>query len=109
MMKNAAVVVIPTFIQIYSVALAEAMIIGTPVVVSYAVGIPSLGKDEDSCLFFPPGDEAMCAYQLERVLTVRELALLLSRESRKIAMVRNNRERIVQRQLEIYRQVVGER
>ena len=69
----------------------------------------SLGKDEDSCLFFPPGDEAMCAYQLERVLTDPELALRLSRESRKIATVRNDRQRIVQRQLEIYRQVLQSR
>lgn len=106
-LKNAAAVVIPTFIETYGVAFAEAMAIGTPVVVSYVGGTPSLGKDEESCLFFPPGDEAMCAYQLERVLTDEGLALRLSRESRKIAAVRNDRQRIVQRQLEIYRQVVG--
>lgn len=51
----------------------------------------------------------MCAYQLERVLTDPELALRLSRESRKIATVRNDRQRIVQRQLEIYRQVLQSR
>ena len=107
-LKNAAVVVIPSFIETYCVALAEAMIIGTPAVVSYVGGIPSLGKDEDSCLFFPPGDEAMCAYQLERVLTDAELTLRLSRESREIAAARNDRQRIVQRQLEIYRQVLEE-
>ena len=54
---------------------------------------------------FSSGDEAMCAYQLERILTDKELALRLSRESRKIARVRNDRRRIVERQLEIYRQV----
>lgn len=105
-LKNAAVVVIPTFVETYCVAFAEAMAIGTPVVVSYVGGTSSLGKDEISCLFFPPGDEAMCAYQLERVLTDKELALRLSKESRKIASVRNNRERVVMRQLEIYLQVM---
>lgn len=107
-LKNAAAVVIPTFIENCCTAMQEAMAIGTPVVVSYAGGIPSLAKEEESCLFFPPGDEAMCAYQLERVLTDKPLALQLSQESRKIAEVRNNRERLVQRQLDIYRQVVGE-
>lgn len=106
-LKNAAAVVIPTFVETYCVAFAEAMSIGTPVVVSYVGGIPSLGKDEDSCLFFPPADEAMCAYQLERVLTDVGLALRLSRESRKIATARNDRQRIVQRQLEIYQQILG--
>jgi glycosyltransferase involved in cell wall biosynthesis len=107
-MKNAGAMVIPTFIENCCTAMQEAMSIGIPVVVSYAGGIPSLAKDEDSCLFFPPGDEAMCAYQLERVLTDKELALRISLESRKIATVRNDRARIVQRQLEIYRQVVEE-
>lgn len=107
-LKNAAAVVIPTFIETYCMAFAEAMAIGAPVVVSYVGGIPSLGKDGHSCLFFPPGDEAMCAYQLERVLTDEELALRLSRESRKIAAVRSDCQRIIQRQLEIYRHVLGE-
>ena len=105
-LKNAAAVVIPTFIEGYGVALAEAMMVATPTVVSYAGGAGCLGKDEESCLFFPPGDEAMCAYQLERVLTDEALALRLSRESRKIAVLRNDRQRIVGRQLKIYRQVV---
>lgn len=105
-LKNAAAVVIPTFIENCCTAMQEAMAIGTPVVVSYAGGIPSLGKDEESCLFFPPGDEAMCAYQLERVMTDKKLAQRLSLESRKVAVVRNDRQRIVQRQLEIYQQVL---
>lgn len=107
-LKNAAAVVIPTFIESYCLALVEAMMVGTPTVVASTGGTMHLGKDEDSCLFFPPGDEAMCAYQLERVLTDKELALRLSQESRKIAAFRNNRQRVVQRQLEIYRQVVEE-
>jgi glycosyltransferase involved in cell wall biosynthesis len=106
-LKNASAVVIPTFIENCCTAMQEAMAIGTPVVVSYAGGIPSLAKGEESCLFFPVGDEAMCAYQLERVLTDEKLSQRLSQESRKIAIVRNDRERIVQRQLEIYRQVIA--
>ena len=108
-LTNAGAMVIPSFIENCCTAMQEAMAIGTPVVASNAGGIPSLGKDEDSCLFFPPGDDAMCAYQLERLLTDQELAMHLSRESRKIAAVRNDRRRIVQRQLEIYRQVLQER
>jgi glycosyltransferase involved in cell wall biosynthesis len=105
-LRKAAVLVIPTFIENCCTAMQEAMAIGTPAVVSYAGGIPSLGKDEVSCLFFPLGDEAMCATQLERVLTDRELALRLSQQSQKTAIVRNDRHRIVQRQLEIYNEVM---
>ena len=106
-LQYAAAVVIPTFIETYCVALAEALSVGTPVVVSYAGGTPSLGKDDVSCLYFPPGDEAMCAYQLERVLTDEKLARQLSLEAHRIAKVRNDRHRIVEHQLSIYRQIVG--
>ncbi len=105
-LKNAAAVVIPTFIENCCTAIQETMAVGTPVVASYAGGIPSLGKDEESCLFFPPGDEVMCAYQLERVLTDRELAQRLSRQSREIAAVRNDLPSLVQRQLKIYQEVL---
>jgi glycosyltransferase involved in cell wall biosynthesis len=106
-LKSSAAVVIPTFIENCCTAMQEAMAIGTPTVVSYAGGIPSLANDEESCLFFPPGDDVMCAYQLKRALSDRDLASRLSKESRKIAAVRNDRRRIVDRQLEIYRQVLG--
>jgi glycosyltransferase involved in cell wall biosynthesis len=105
-LNNASAVVIPTFIENCCTALQEAMVIGTPVVVSFVGGIPSLGKDEETCLFFSPGDEAMCAYQLQRVLTDDKLADRISKASRKIGAVRNDRQRIVKRQLEIYRQVL---
>jgi len=107
-LKKAAAVVIPTFIENCCTAMQEAMAIGTPVVVSHAGGIPSLGRDEESCLFFTPGDEAMCAYQLGRVLTEDALAQRLSMESRKIAAIRNDRQRIVQRQSEIYLHVIAD-
>lgn len=107
-LKNSSAMVIPTFIENYCTAMQEAMIVGTPVVVSYVGGIPSLGKEEESCLFFTPGDEIMCADQLERLLTNQELSKRISHESRKIALLRNNRQRLIQCQLEIYRQVLEE-
>jgi hypothetical protein len=48
----------------------------------------------------------MCAYQLERVLTDATLAQRLSQASRRVAASRNDRRRIVLRQLEIYQQVL---
>jgi glycosyltransferase involved in cell wall biosynthesis len=106
-LSNASVMVIPTFIESYCMALAEAMRIGIPTVVSYTGGTAYLGKDEETCLFFPPGDDAMCAYQLDRVLTNQQLALRLSRRSKEIALIRNDRKRLVQQQLDIYDQVLS--
>jgi glycosyltransferase involved in cell wall biosynthesis len=105
-LRNSAAMVIPTFIENCSTTMQEAMAVGTPSVVSYVGGLPSLGKDEESCLFFPQGDAEMCAYQLERILTDHELALKLSGGSRRIAAVRNDINSLVRSQLEIYRIVI---
>lgn len=107
-MRQASAMLLPTFIENCSTAMQEAMVFGIPLVVSYVGGLPSLARDEESALFFPAGDEAMAAYQLERILTDRALAERLSRNARAVALVRNDPQRILQNQLEIYRQVLAE-
>jgi glycosyltransferase involved in cell wall biosynthesis len=107
--KDAAATVIPTYIESSCAAMQEAMYLGCPVVISYVGGLPSIGRDEENCLFFPPGDELMCAHRMERLLVDRKLALRLSQESRKLAVVRNDRRKNVEKQLEIYRQVADGR
>jgi glycosyltransferase involved in cell wall biosynthesis len=107
-LQECAAFVLPSFVEGYSLTLAEAMMLGVPIVASYAGGIPSLAQDEDSALFFSPGDEATCAYQLERLLSDRALAERLSCRAREIALARNDRDRIVRRQIEIYRSVLQE-
>jgi glycosyltransferase involved in cell wall biosynthesis len=107
-LKRAAAVVFPTFIENCCTGMQEALAVGAPVAASYAGGIPSLGRDEDSCIFFPPGDEAMCAHQLERLLTDHDLAARLSRRAREIASQRHDRESLVRWQLDIYRKVIAQ-
>lgn len=103
---SAGVCLVPSFIENCSNAMQEAMMVGAPVVASYAGGLPSLARDDESALFFPPGDEAMCAYQLGRVLSDEDLVTRLSRNARQTAVVRNDRERLVRRQLRIYERVL---
>jgi L-malate glycosyltransferase len=106
-LKTADAMLLPSYIENCSNAMQEAMMVGTPVVSSYTGGLPSLAKDGESALFFPPGDEAMCANRIERVLTERELAERLSKKAREVAEKRSDPEKIVSRQLEIYRQIIS--
>lgn len=106
-MRQASAMVLPTFIENCSTAMQESMMFGIPLVVSYVGGLPSLARDEESVLFFPAGDEVMCAYQLERLLMDRALAERIGKRAREIALVRNDPERIVRNQIEIYRQVLA--
>jgi glycosyltransferase involved in cell wall biosynthesis len=107
-LRKCSAVVLPTFVESYCLALAEAMVLGVPAVVSCAGGTLCLSKDEESALFFPPGDESMCAYQLQRVLTDQKLAKHLSKHARMIALERNNREKVVNDQIEIYQQIISD-
>ena len=106
-LQNAGAALIPTYIEGYCVWMAEAMRVGTPTVAAFTGGTSYLGRDEASSLFFPRGDVAMCTYQLERILTDRALAMRLSQESRAIAIQRNDLKRIVDRQVQIYKEILA--
>lgn len=100
-----SVAVLPTFIESYCVAFAEAMRAGTPTVVAYTGGTSYLGKDDETCLFFPSGDEASCAYQVRRILEDSSLARRISVNARKVAICRHDREAILAKTLAIYDEV----
>ncbi|MFZ1983079.1 MAG: glycosyltransferase [Desulfatitalea sp.] len=107
-LHDSALFLAPSFVESYCVALAEAMIVGVPSVVSYAGGLACLAEDNVSALYFPPGDEVMCAFQMARLLEDQELAARLSASARKMGLKRNDRQRVSADQLEIYRKIVEE-
>ncbi len=100
-LQECSVFIMPSFIESYSVALIEALTIGVPSVVSYVGGLPQMATDKESALFFSPGDHAMCAYQVEKILTDGVLAEKLSEEGRKILPC-NKTEVVSEQLLDIY-------
>jgi L-malate glycosyltransferase len=105
-LQKCSVVVIPSFIESYSNALAESMMVGTPAVISYTGGMVTLAKDEESVLFFSPGDVEMCAYQIIRLIEDKECAEKISICARKSRLLSNNIESVIKRQMEIYKSVI---
>ena len=104
---SASVFVHPSFIESYSLSVAEAMIVGVPSVISYAGAMPELAVDGESALYYPSGDAVLCAERICRILDSDELAQKLSKNARDIALRRNSHDKGVQRQLEIYHEVLG--
>jgi glycosyltransferase involved in cell wall biosynthesis len=105
-MQEAAVIFLPTFIEGYCLALAEAMAMGAPVAVAYVGGAAHLARDEESALYFSPGDVEMAAFQVGRLLDDQMLAVRLGTQARTVALKRNDPGRIIQRQLAIYQSVL---
>ena len=106
-LHSSSMVVIPSYIETYCLALAEAMIVGVPTVVSYAGAMPELAQHNESSLFFPVGDYMSCSAQIEKLLNNMVLAEKLSIQARIEGLKRNNTDKVVKRQLEIYTKVIA--
>ena len=107
LLLRSAVFVQPSFVESYSLAVAEAMAVGVPCVISNAGALPELAEDGCSALYFPSGDAVLCAERIRRILESDELSARLSENARNLAMARNDSRRAVERQLEIYRRMVA--
>lgn len=106
-MCRASAVVVPSFVESYSLAMAEAMSLGAPTVASYAGAMPELAKHEESALFFPPGDAMFCASLLARLVSPDGKAERIGRNARVAALQRHAPEPVVRRQMQIYHAVCG--
>jgi glycosyltransferase involved in cell wall biosynthesis len=103
---SSSAMVVPSYVESYCVALCEAMMVGVPTVASFNGGTAYLTKNEESSLHFLPGEVEMCAHQLSRLLTDRALAVRVSENAYKAAVARNDPNRLVCHQIEIYRSVL---
>ena len=99
---------VPSHSETYCVALAEAQVMGVPAVAAFTGGTAWLVDDGSTGLFYPQGDERMCAWQIERVLRDPHLAQQLGRQARAVALERNHPDSIVNGQLAIYRCLLGD-
>ncbi|MFC1652804.1 glycosyltransferase family 4 protein [Planctomycetota bacterium] len=106
-LKRAHLFVLPSFMENSSNALSEAMMVGTPSVVSKVGGIPSLACHEESALMFPAGDEVQLAEQIRRLFLDEAYAQQLSSKAQVIAQERHAVLKIVNTMLDIYHGVAS--
>lgn len=93
--------IIPSFVESFCMTLEESLFTGTPTVASFSGAMPELAVNEESALFFPPGDFVMCARCIERILTDIKLASNLSYNSYN-AKRKEDSALTVKKQLDIY-------
>ncbi len=105
-LQNADVTVIPSFVETYCLAFAESMLVGTPTVASYAGAMPELAEDGKEAFFYNSMDFISCAYYIDRLITDRDLATRLSANGRAKRLVENDRNTVLQTQLEIYNTLI---
>lgn len=106
-MASSDVILHPSFVESYSLALAESMTIGVPSVVSFAGAMPELVHDGESALLYNSYDYRKCAYSVINILDNETLSNHLSTNSRTVALKRNNPQRVVNIQLDIYNKILN--
>lgn len=96
-----------SYVESYSLAVAEAMAYGMPCVVSSAGAMAELGNEGENLSFFVPGDSFMCASKIQDLILQSDLAQTYSENAKKIGLKRNDPMNAVERQLQIYNHILG--
>lgn len=105
-MINANVFLSPTSIDNSPNSVGEAMMVGVPIVTTPVGGIPSMIKDEESCLYSPAGDEYIMAYQIKRIFDDDNLAQKLSKNAHQIALKRHDIQQTCNQYLSSYTDII---
>ena len=105
--EDANVFVLSSFIENSSNALGEAMMVGTPTIVTPVGGVMSIVKDNESTLMFPSGDHAFLAYQIDALFSNDNLAEKLSATAKLIARKRHDVLATTDQYLNIYSEIVN--
>jgi len=107
-LQECNVCVIPSFIETYCLAFAEAMIIGTPTVTSYTGAMPELAEHKKETLFYNSIDHYTAATYISELITNKELANFISHNARNKRLKNNNPERVLENQLNIYKSIIND-
>ena len=107
-LQTVNVCVVPSFVETYCLAFAEAMMVGTPTIASYAGAMPELAEDKKESLFYNSLDFQALACMIDEVYQDKSLATTLSVNARKRRLEENNPEAVVRTQINNYKQLLQE-
>lgn len=89
-------------------SLCEAMLLGMPVIATFAGGIPSILKDKNEGLLVQDGDPYAMAGAMLELIENTEYAKKLGSNARQTAMLRHNPDTITKNMVQIYSSVIEE-
>ena len=97
--------VVPSLVESYCLGMAEAMMVGLPVVAAYSAALPTIASDKKDALFYSPLDYIDCAAKIIDIFEKKELAVDLSNNAKTRRLQDNSVERVVDTQINIYNNI----
>ena len=104
-MSKAHLFVLASAIENSPTTLSEAMLMGLPSITSYVGGTPDMARDGEEALFYRDNDPQLLAYQIKRVFDDKALAMKLSKNARKRAVVDHDPQANLERMITIYNNI----
>lgn len=86
--------------------LGEAMMVGTPCVASYVGGVPDMAVDGEEALLYRNDDPALLAWKLKQIFDNDVLALQLSEQGKKKALVTHDAKRNAEQLMSVYKDIL---
>lgn len=86
--------------------LGEAMLIGTPCVAAYVGGVSDMATDGEDALFYRNDDPALLTWNIKRVFDDDDLALKLSANGRKRALITHDPQRNAEQLIANYQDIL---
>jgi glycosyltransferase involved in cell wall biosynthesis len=90
-------------------SVCEAMLLGMPVVATFAGGIPSIIQDKEEGLLVQDGDPYALAGSIIELIKDSNYARILGSKAREKALIRHNPDRILKEVLNIYSAIIAKR
>lgn len=108
-MKNADLFVHPSHIDNSPNSVCEAMLLGMPVITTYAGGIPSLLDNNKEGILVQDGDPYALAGAIVELMNNQQHASLMGKNARERALIRHDKKKIVNDLVEIYKEIMLEK
>ena len=86
-------------------SVAEAQLVGMPVISSYTGGVPSMIEEGKTGLFFPTGDVPLLVSRIKTIFENDALAIALGEKARQVASKRHDPQVIINAQLSAYESI----
>lgn len=105
-LNNANVCVIPSYVETYCLAFAEALSVGCPTVCAFSGAMPEQANNGIEALFYNPDDVGQCAALIDQLISNKELAINISKSARYRKQNENEKSEVIENQLMIYKSIL---
>lgn len=105
-LNNANVCVIPSYVETYCLAFAEALAVGCPTVCAFSGAMPEQANNGIEALFYNPDDVGQCAALIDQLISNKELAINISKSARYRKQNENEKSEVIENQLMIYKSIL---